>query len=136
MARDSHDYLQTYDSRIAKKKTAFVLTLLLTLLAAIFALSLGSINLSWGEVLRTLLGSGEAASNTVIWDIRLPRIVAAILVGAILATSGAVMQCVLNNPLGLRIYPRRFPRRSFWSSSRHHRLRRRGYQLRVCQCSG
>lgn len=99
MARDSHDYLQTYDSRIAKKKTAFVLTLLLTLLAAIFALSLGSINLSWGEVLRTLLGSGEAASNTVIWDIRLPRIVAAILVGAILATSGAVMQCVLNNPL-------------------------------------
>ena len=40
-----------------------------------------------------------AASNTVIWDIRLPRIVAAILVGAILATSGAVMQCVLNNPL-------------------------------------
>ena len=45
------------------------------------------------------MGSGEAASNTVIWDIRLPRIVAAILVGAILATSGAVMQCVLNNPL-------------------------------------
>ena len=40
-----------------------------------------------------------ALSLIHIWDIRLPRIVAAILVGAILATSGAVMQCVLNNPL-------------------------------------
>ncbi|MEA2121218.1 MAG: Hemin transport system permease protein HmuU [Dehalococcoides mccartyi] len=35
----------------------------------------------------------------VIFNIRLPRVVAAIAVGAILAVSGAVMQCVLRNPL-------------------------------------
>lgn len=91
--------LQRYDSRINHKKLTLIAAIALTLLAALLALSLGSINLSVGEVLQTLLGGGSAASQTVIGDIRLPRIIAAILVGAILAVSGAVMQCVLNNPL-------------------------------------
>lgn len=45
------------------------------------------------------LRAGGAPVQTVIMGIRLPRVTAAILVGAILATSGAVMQCVLRNPL-------------------------------------
>jgi len=51
------------------------------------------------EIIGTIFGRGELQSQTVIMGIRLPRVTAAILVGAILATSGAVMQCVLRNPL-------------------------------------
>ncbi len=49
--------------------------------------------------MRTILGRGQAASETVILNIRLPRVAAATLIGALLAVSGAVMQCVLQNPL-------------------------------------
>ena len=59
------------------------------LLAVAVAVQLGALRLS----LEDLLG------NTVLWNIRLPRIISAILVGAALGVSGAVMQCVLRNPL-------------------------------------
>ena len=51
------------------------------------------------EVIKVLFGQGTELSQLVVMNIRLPRIVAAILVGAILAVSGAVMHCVLRNPL-------------------------------------
>lgn len=59
------------------------------LLAAAVAVQLGALKLPLEELL----------GNTVLWNIRLPRIVSAILVGAALGVSGAVMQCVLRNPL-------------------------------------
>ena len=59
----------------------------------------GSIRLSPGELLSALFGGGEAAARTALFEIRLPRTLAAILVGAALGMSGAVMQCVLANPL-------------------------------------
>ena len=37
-------------------------------------------------------------TRTAIMNIRLPRVAAAVLVGAALASAGAVMQCVLRNP--------------------------------------
>ena len=40
-----------------------------------------------------------ARMEAAVWNIRLPRVLAAMLIGAILAASGAVMQCVLRNPL-------------------------------------
>ena len=46
-----------------------------------------------------MLGKGDPQTHTIIMNIRLPRVTAAILVGAILAVAGAVMQCVLQNPL-------------------------------------
>ena len=66
---------------------------------ALYATASGSISLSISEIMRTIFGKGEAASNLVVFGIRLPRVVTAILVGALLAVSGAVMQCVLHNPL-------------------------------------
>ena len=66
---------------------------------ALYATASGSISLSISEIMRTIFGKGEATSNLVVFGIRLPRVVTAILVGALLAVSGAVMQCVLHNPL-------------------------------------
>lgn len=91
--------LQLYQNRIAKKRFALLVTLAAMLVAALFAIMSGSMSLSIGEVLRSLIGRGEQATQTVVFGIRLPRVVAAILVGATLSVSGAVMQCVLHNPL-------------------------------------
>jgi len=88
-----------YAALIKKKKLVCVLTILLTLIVALFAISAGSLHIPVSDVIKTLLGSGSLQNNTVIREIRLPRVITAIVVGAVLASSGAVMQCVLQNPL-------------------------------------
>lgn len=74
---------------------------LLILLAALFALSvlIGPAGLSLRDTLRALLlGQGEAAT-LVMREIRLPRAILAVMVGASLGLSGAAMQGFLRNPL-------------------------------------
>jgi iron complex transport system permease protein len=67
------------------------------------ALTLGTVELSVGDLWRTLIGQaqGPRADNfhTIVFDIRLPRILLALCIGAILALSGAVMQGLFRNPL-------------------------------------
>jgi iron complex transport system permease protein len=63
------------------------------------ALMIGPYGLSPGEVLAALLGRGEAQAQIVVWNIRLPRIGAALLVGASLAAAGASYQALFRNPL-------------------------------------
>ena len=72
----------------------------LTVLAALGSLWFGSVRVSPGEVLSALLGrgAGSTAAKIVLYS-RLPRTCAALLSGAALAVSGAVIQTVLNNPL-------------------------------------
>jgi len=65
----------------------------------LYAIAVGSYGLSARDVLWTLLGQGEGAMRTVIWNIRLPRIVSAVIAGCGLALSGTVFQCLLKNPL-------------------------------------
>jgi iron complex transport system permease protein len=74
---------------------------LLMIVAALFALSvlIGPAGLNLGDTLRALLlGQGEAAT-LVMREIRLPRAILAVLVGASLGLSGAAMQGFLRNPL-------------------------------------
>lgn len=73
---------------------------MLTLAAAIFSLWIGSVALSPGQVLDALTGrdTTSTAARIVLYS-RLPRTCAALLAGAALAVSGAVIQTVLNNPL-------------------------------------
>ncbi|MDD5614526.1 MAG: iron ABC transporter permease [Candidatus Omnitrophica bacterium] len=68
--------------------------------AVLLSLRLGEVDISLKDVFKIL--SGEPAlelKSSVILDIRLPRILAALLIGAGLAVSGAVFQAVLRNPL-------------------------------------
>lgn len=72
------------------------------ILFLLFVLSLcaGSVNLSFSETLAILKGETDSAAFKIIRYVRLPRAVAAILCGAALACSGALIQTVLQNPLG------------------------------------
>ena len=80
-------------------------SLTLNLLLAIGVMALGLAGLLLGETQLTLDQLSEALSNPgtgphqVVFDIRLPRTVAALVVGAALGLAGAVMQGLLRNPL-------------------------------------
>ena len=91
--------MRLYGDYIRRKRLTLLLSVLLMLITAIYAVGVGSIRLSFPELIMTLIGKGESLSQTAIINIRLPRVAAAILVGAALASAGAVMQCVLRNPL-------------------------------------
>jgi len=83
------------------RRTGVVLASLTLLLVAAFALSIrvGSVTLDLRAVLTALAGRGDAATGSIIRELRLPRAVAAALVGAALAVSGATFQALLRNAL-------------------------------------
>lgn len=70
-----------------------------TLFALCAACLLGPTPLSVSRVLALLVGQGDMAEQLVVWQIRLPRAVAAWLVGAALGMCGAALQGLLRNPL-------------------------------------
>lgn len=84
------------------KKTLLLFIVLIVLLAAsvVTSVLLGGSNLPLSEVLAALAhpGAGGMAA-TIIWGIRIPRIVLGILVGTGLAVSGCAFQAILRNPL-------------------------------------
>ena len=59
----------------------------------------GSTPLGGDRILAALAGGGSAGDRVVVWEIRLPRAVAALVVGAALGASGAALQGLLRNPL-------------------------------------
>ena len=76
------------------------LMLSLALLGAVaLALLLGSTSLGFTGVLAALGFQGDPGDSIVVWQIRLPRALAAAMVGAALGMSGAALQGLLRNPL-------------------------------------
>lgn len=78
----------------------------LLLLALWAALVVGNYPMAWTEVLRVLAtppGVGSAGTpavmETVIWQLRVPRMLASVLVGSCLAAAGAAYQSMFRNPL-------------------------------------
>lgn len=67
--------------------------------AVVAACLIGSTPLGLGRVAAALAGGGSPGDQIVIWEIRLPRALAAFVVGAALGASGAAMQGLLRNPL-------------------------------------
>lgn len=99
MADDRITHREAYNALIKRKKMVLGISVLVTIIIALFAVSTGSLKVPIAEIINTLWGKGEPQTQTIIMNIRLPRVTAAILVGATLAVAGAVMQCVLQNPL-------------------------------------
>nr|WP_306792708.1 iron ABC transporter permease [Collinsella urealyticum] len=91
--------MSEYNRFIQRKRLALILAAGATIVVALVAVSAGSLNIPIPEVVQAFLGSGNPIYQTAVLNIRLPRVLAAILIGAILAASGSVMQCVLQNPL-------------------------------------
>ena len=94
------NYLKKIDHESNNYLAIVALFLGLALLATVaISLSLGSVHLSISELGQALLHKGESINQTIIWDLRLPRTLAAMLVGAALGMAGALLQGMLRNGL-------------------------------------
>lgn len=77
-------------------------SLILLLIACAFSITIGPVSLNVTDILKTLLGQSSNLNEQerlLLLEIRLPRVVLAVLVGSALAASGAVYQTVFRNPL-------------------------------------
>ncbi|TAE59783.1 MAG: iron ABC transporter permease [Nostocales cyanobacterium] len=63
------------------------------------SLSQGAVNFNLVDFYQALLREGDPIKQTILWDLRLPRIIAAMVVGAALGMSGALLQGMLRNSL-------------------------------------
>jgi len=81
-----------------KKLIIYLVALVLLICVALYSMATGSIKVSFGELISGLIFGGND-SVEVIRDLRLPRIIVAIMSGAALAVSGVLLQSVMRNPL-------------------------------------
>ncbi len=84
---------------VRNKKAAIAVLLVLVAVLAVFALMTGSSRMTVRDCLEALLKKGSASNNRIIWNIRIPRMLAAIIAGAGLSVSGLIMQTNLNNAM-------------------------------------
>lgn len=88
-----------------KKQCARRVAVLVILAAALLALvaaniNLGSVRISLGEMMRILTGRAtDATAADIVWKIRMPRLVASVLLGGALSLSGFLLQTFFNNPI-------------------------------------
>jgi iron complex transport system permease protein len=73
---------------------------LVALTVGVLAIGSGDYPMGPADVVRTLAGGGSAADAFIVEQVRLPRVVTALLAGGGLALSGAVFQSLVRNPLG------------------------------------
>ncbi|MFD3947759.1 FecCD family ABC transporter permease [Streptomyces sp. NPDC058579] len=86
-----------YEPRAA---LSVVLLLVATLAAGVVLIGSGDFPIAPGDVLATLLGDGTPVQEFAVMDLRLPRVLVAVFVGAALGIGGAVFQSISRNPLG------------------------------------
>ena len=77
------------------------LLLVVVVVMAAYGLTMGAMTVPLAEVAAIVMGDHEGGLGVrIVLDIRLPRILAAIFVGAALGVSGAIFQSIARNPLG------------------------------------
>tara|TARA_Y100001968_G_scaffold82759_1_gene73862 strand:- start:167 stop:1186 length:1020 start_codon:yes stop_codon:yes gene_type:complete len=76
-----------------------VVLLGLIFFVVILSLSKGSVELSNEEIFKAFLRQGDPTNQIIFWELRLPRLIASLLVGSALGMSGALLQGMLRNGL-------------------------------------
>lgn len=98
-----NDKMEGYKKNIGKKFNIFLFSLAMLFILSIIAINAGSTNLNFKEIFMTIIGQGTEISNIVVWNIRLPRILSAIIVGGGLSVAGCVMQNNLRNSIASQL---------------------------------
>ncbi|CBV43214.1 FecCD family ABC transporter permease [Halomonas elongata] len=89
----------TVDARATRYPGIAALLVLVLLASMGLSLSLGSFPTPFGRVLDALVEPRASDIAFIVWELRLPRILLAVLVGAALAVAGAILQGIVRNPL-------------------------------------
>ena len=93
------NHIKELEKRNRRNTIVIFAMLMAVIVVGIACLFVGSSNMSFTDALDALLGGGTSAQSRIIWKIRVPRVLAAIIAGAGLAVSGLVMQTTLNNSM-------------------------------------
>ncbi|MGW1023204.1 FecCD family ABC transporter permease [Streptomyces sp. NPDC002577] len=80
--------------------TVVVLLIAAALLASVVLIGTGDFPIPASDVIRTLMGNGNAGQEFIVNELRLPRVLVGLLVGAALGLGGALFQSISRNPLG------------------------------------
>ncbi|MEU9132614.1 iron chelate uptake ABC transporter family permease subunit [Kitasatospora sp. NPDC048540] len=90
-----------YSLRLHRRAVAVCAVLTAALSAAVvWTLTTGDFPLAVSDVLDVLSGGGARADRYIVMELRLPRVLTAVLVGAALGVAGSLFQSVARNPLG------------------------------------
>jgi iron complex transport system permease protein len=73
---------------------------LILVLGALIGVALGPVKLDIHQVMSAILSGEDRMARVLVWDLRLPRVVAALAAGACLGLSGCLLQSSTRNPLG------------------------------------
>lgn len=86
---------------VRNRRRRWLLLAALPMLAAVavYGVGSGSVSIPAKDIWRVLMGAGYPMQESIIWSIRLPRVLIGLLAGACLAASGALLQGVMRNPL-------------------------------------
>ncbi|KJD40076.1 iron ABC transporter permease [Paenibacillus polymyxa] len=85
--------------RTRRRTIAWITLPILLLAVSVYGLAYGSVSIPLQEINQVLLHHDESTYHTILMDLRLPRVLVGLLVGACLAASGALLQGVMKNPL-------------------------------------
>ncbi|MDO5547752.1 MAG: iron ABC transporter permease [Eubacteriales bacterium] len=84
--------------RLARYLAGYALLAALLVVLLVCNLNAGSVKLDAGQVLRILAGQ-QIENTAIIWEIRLPRMLAALILGGALSVSGFLLQTFFANPI-------------------------------------
>ena len=86
---------------MSRKNIIFFALSLLLILGIFLSLALGSVSIPFVELFKALFGfeTKEVVQSTIVWQLRMPRTLAAMLAGAALSISGLLMQTFFRNPI-------------------------------------
>ena len=93
------DTIKELQKRKRKNRLVIITLAVLVLVLAAVCLFVGSSNMGLTDALKALFGKGTASQNRIVQNIRLPRVLAALIAGAGLSVAGLIMQTCLNNTM-------------------------------------
>ncbi|WP_258067487.1 MULTISPECIES: iron chelate uptake ABC transporter family permease subunit [unclassified Pseudoclavibacter] len=98
--RGSESPLEAVRARVRRRRGFVVGGVTVALIAVVLlGVTTGDYPLTLEQLARTLLGGGDRLESYVLFQVRLPRVLMGVLVGACLGVAGALLQGVLRNPL-------------------------------------
>ena len=87
------------NSKIKRYIIAFTFIIAALLILIIWNISYGSVDMKLQDVMNALFLRDESTLSKIIWQIRMPRLIAAILLGGALSVSGFLLQSFFQNPI-------------------------------------
>lgn len=83
----------------SNKNLILMIFIFIFIVSFFYSLGNGAVKIKALDILKIIINKEESTNYQIIWNVRLPRTIVAMLVGISLALSGAILQGIMGNPL-------------------------------------